>query len=256
MLQAIHEDDAAALKEIYISSPGLVNKQLIDGSTPLHVACSVGAIEVTKLLFERGSDLIAMDRSQRMPLHCAVEKAQIETVDIMMNKLESKGWAVRMINTKDVRGMDCLHLAAPHSKILKRLLKAQPQLDGQQKNSLNTPLIIACCSGSEESVQALCEAGSDVNTLNAQKRHALSCASENGLQTSVEILCKHGADIAVQDEDLRSCKTKQNKNIRTEGTTGTTGGVLSIRRVCRGWEKRLFSTRQPTPLKHLATNAW
>ena len=58
------------------------------------------------------------------------------------------------------------------------------------------------------------------------------------------------------DPIQRSCKTKQNKNIRTEGTTGTTGGVLSIRRVCRGWEKRLFSTRQPTPLKHLATNAW
>ena len=90
MLQAIHEDDAAALEEIYNFSPGLVNKQLKDGSTPLHVACSVSAIEVTKLLFERGADLIAMDRSRRMPLHCVVEKAQIKTVDIMMNKLESK----------------------------------------------------------------------------------------------------------------------------------------------------------------------
>ena len=53
----------------------------------------------------------------------------------------------------------------------------------------------------------------------------------------------------------RSYKTKQIKNKRIEGTTGTTGGVLSIRTVCRGWEKRLFSTRQPTPLKHLTTNA-
>ena len=104
------------------------------GRTPLHWASRNNAIEVAKLLIERGADVGAKDSNGWTPLHWASRDNRIEIARLLIELGAD-------VETKDVNGETPLHYASYSNSIetAKLLLDAGAELEAKD-NDGDTPL--------------------------------------------------------------------------------------------------------------------
>lgn len=65
----------------------ILNVKGPNGSTPLHLAVSLGSIELTERLLKAGSDVSIVDHQGRTPLHIAIENEDILIVHAILDSL-------------------------------------------------------------------------------------------------------------------------------------------------------------------------
>lgn len=58
------------------------------GSTPLHIAASLGYTEITKYLIDVKANLESKNKVQNTPLHCAVYAGHVDTVKVILAQLD------------------------------------------------------------------------------------------------------------------------------------------------------------------------
>ena len=109
-----------------------INKTTTAGLYPIHIAVKVGAIEIVKLLIERGADVDSVDKEGRSPLHYAVQYQNKEMIFLLL-KSEADP------NIQNIYGITPLHQAAYSStiEIVKMLVMfgADPKIKNNNGNT-------------------------------------------------------------------------------------------------------------------------
>jgi len=156
------------VKILFDKNPPAVNTMDSSGMLPLHLAVGIAhesAIEIVKLLLERGADVNQKDGEGYKALHLAAENEH-ESVLEMVRLLLDKGADV---NQKSRYGISPLHHAV-------------------QKKHESAP----------EIVRLLLEKGADINEENRYGHKPIHWAVDNKHESAAEIVCllvKKGADV-------------------------------------------------------------
>lgn len=135
--------------------------------TPLHYAVCSG-VHVTMFMLNSGAYVDAQDSSGKTPLMSACSYNNTEVVKLLVDR----GASTRSF---DAAGDTCLHYAA-RGKCLNvlRLLLRQSRADPKLSNFLDeTPLHLACATGSYTAVRFLLDSGADPNFKTKSGKNAV-----------------------------------------------------------------------------------
>ncbi|ODM99617.1 Transient receptor potential cation channel subfamily A member 1 [Orchesella cincta] len=140
---AVHGGDIKAV-ELCLRSGAKISTQQHDLSTPIHLACSQGAIEIVKLMFqlqpeEKETCLKSCDLQRMTPLHCASMFDHYELVEFLVKQGAS-------VNVLDKERRSPLHLAAFRNgwQTMKALIRMGANIslkDNDNRNVLHAAVI-------------------------------------------------------------------------------------------------------------------
>ncbi|XP_019858749.1 PREDICTED: inversin-A-like isoform X2 [Amphimedon queenslandica] len=164
---------------------------------PLHVAASVGSMELSQLLVERGNDVVNnRDPSSGMtPLHCSSAHGHLNTLRLLLtNNAEANG-----LNHNN--GQSGLHYASAsgHGEVLKELLKNGAERD-KPSSSSDSPIHLAASKGHKNILEILISDGTSIDIVRASDgRTPLHLSSLAGHSVAVQYLLDKGADCNRKD---------------------------------------------------------
>lgn len=224
---AVHGGDIKAV-ELCLKSGAKISTQQHDLSTPVHLACAQGAIDIVKLMFsmqpnEKKISLTCTDVQKMTPLHCAsmfdhpeiVEYLVKEGADINALDKEQRsplllaasrsGWrtvnalirAKANINLKDVNHRNVLHLVIMNGGRLEdfacEVQKSQSQVQllqllNEKDNTGCSPLHYASREGHIRSLENLIRLGACINLKNNNNESPLHFAARYGRYNTVKQL--------------------------------------------------------------------
>lgn len=99
------------MKELLLARPDFARKRTSNGSTPLHLACIKGHLEITRELLKLDIDLSSLqDHQGKTPLHCAAIRGRVSIMaEILSVSLES----AQMVTNN---GETVLHVAVKNNQ--------------------------------------------------------------------------------------------------------------------------------------------
>lgn len=86
MMSTIQSGDKKLLQNLLLVSPELINATDYDRKTALHLAASIGDLEIVSILVEKGADVNALDNSDQAPIHDALRGGHTEIVSFLLSK--------------------------------------------------------------------------------------------------------------------------------------------------------------------------
>ncbi|MFA5241164.1 MAG: ankyrin repeat domain-containing protein [Sulfuricella sp.] len=84
--EAVKARDAQAVSKFIAANRGMVNAKNDLGSTPLHIAASTPAPDITRLLLDKGAAVNVKDSSGAAPLHIAAFSGQKANLELLLAK--------------------------------------------------------------------------------------------------------------------------------------------------------------------------
>ena len=169
-------------------------------STALHCAARQKHPDVVKVLIDAGADIEAQDDDGYSPLFLPSISGGVDTVKVLLR-------AGADVRVTDDTGNTCLMFAAHHGHIeTVRTLLCMPEvgLDNPGEHG-STALHDAACQGHPDVLQALLDAGADIEAKDAEGRSALLVASSVGEVKSAKVLVEAGAEVCATDDEGNTC---------------------------------------------------
>jgi uncharacterized protein len=157
-------------------------KVLLNGETPLMVASRTGNLAAVKLLLDRGAEVNAKETLR-------------ETTAIMWAAEQGHGAVIRMLAA---RGADVNPQGKKQEAKKQYGLNAKVAIEGFTGGL--TALVLASREGSLDSVQALVEAGADINKTSGDGTTAMLVAIQNGHYNVATYLVGKGADVNLANQ--------------------------------------------------------
>jgi len=160
-----------------------------DDTTPLHLASSVGHVDVTRALLEHGSDVTAQCETGATPLHEASSRGHAEVCRVLLEYSAN-------VAAQDEHGSTPLHLASlkGHVDVALILLDHGADVTAQNEDG-STPLHLASSWGGTEVALLLLERGADVAAQDRLRESTpLRLALWWGHTEVAGVLREHGAD--------------------------------------------------------------
>lgn len=201
-----------------------------DKSSPLHLCCLWGLVEVLKTLIGHGANVNALDAENATPLHVAIRNRQEEIITILLChpgidlklrdkagdtpfavalKLRNHKTAQRILNylpyaaeQMDSKGRNFLHLAIINDDLESVLFLLSIQVDVNSRvhdASQSTPMHLAVVSKVEMIVRNLILAEARLNERDAYQKTPLHVAAERGNLCTLSILLQNGIDYNAVD---------------------------------------------------------
>jgi len=262
---------------------------LIEGQTPLYVACKEGYEAVAILLLNNGADPNVLNkraaRKALSPLQVAVRRGNAVIVDKLLEKgakLDQPGEHLLHIALSGVAEWKTAGEAGETRSVEDRLSIMRMLLgQGVDVNALSdngdTALYTACITQQLQVVQILLEAGADVN-MTSQSRYPLIAACDSGNVELVNMLVRAGADVKCRKANDETClhfvvnayssdkvskfgtvnTIKSLSNVATEGNDACRSDETFVNIVHillqNGAEANALNRRGETPLYAVQTN--
>ncbi|KAK4182753.1 ankyrin repeat-containing domain protein [Podospora australis] len=186
-----HMDLASILESGGPEIRAQVNARDSAGYTPIMYAIQRGDLHKVEVLIKAGADVDAANSNGNTPLQFAV-KANVpawrclELVDFLLE-------AGADVNKADARlGFSVIHTATQnnYAALIRRLLSAGAGADIQSLNHGSPPMFYAARHNSCEVIQALYEAGADINAAERDGRTPLSRAVESNAHEALALLLR------------------------------------------------------------------
>ncbi|CAH1647463.1 unnamed protein product [Spodoptera littoralis] len=210
---AVHGGDIKAV-ELCLKSGAKISTQQYDLSTPVHLACAQGALEIVKLMFtmqptEKLACLTSCDVQKMTPVHCA---AMFDHPDIV-NYLISEG---SDINPLDKERRSPLLLAASRAgwRTVQTLIRLGADIELKDINSRNVLHLVVMNGGRLEEFAATCKSTLQnrcekslaqlLNEKDSAGCSPLHYASREGHIRSLENLIRLGACINLKNNNNES----------------------------------------------------
>jgi ankyrin repeat protein len=201
--QAIREGDELEVTRLLDADPGLLEKELHKGNTPLAVAAAWGHLELVTLLFQRGASANATGLTGKTALHWAAYRGQEGVVTFLLRQ-------GARANSRDDVGKTPLMLACRRGyvavvRILLQhmgthdLLGAEAMQETDDKGC--TALYWAAYRGHEAVVSLLLEQGAHADSRSTAGHTPLLVASEQGHRGVVRMLLQHMGAEGLQEKD-------------------------------------------------------
>ncbi|XP_040358376.1 transient receptor potential cation channel subfamily A member 1 [Ixodes scapularis] len=205
---AVHAGDIKAVK-LCLESGALISTQQHDLSTPVHLACAQGAIDIVKLMFSSQPDqklhcLTCSDAQQMTPLHCAAMFDHVELVEYLVSEGAS-------MTATDKEGRSVILLAAARGawKTVTTLLTLGADLtvkDNLRRNLLHHIVLSGGCLDDfyNEINERLQDFALLLNERDMQGCTAMHYASRNGQLKTIEGLLQFGAIVNLKNNENQS----------------------------------------------------
>ena len=149
-----------------------------------------------QVLLERGAEVNCSNENGVMPLHVACTVGSLQIVEIL---IENKA----AINCLTKNFQTPLHLASANNKykIVRFLLENGAKLERRDKESC-TPLLVAAQQGREKSLVVLLDSGALTTVLNKEDKSAVYLATEqNNLECLTILLSQPGIKNVIEVND-------------------------------------------------------
>ena len=179
------------------------------GRSALSLACIAGYYEVTQLYIELGADVNAKCLDGMTPLMYAAQNGQIECLKMLVESGAKTTVTDNHGNTTYIWAVIPRQNNPVVKETISCLVKNDPNFNMQDINLSNdfgdTPLMYAAYHGNVDSVNALVQAGANLECRNDSLCTALMYAAQNvaGNSECVELLLKSGADVNAHNADGR-----------------------------------------------------
>ena len=225
LLEAAGKGEAARVAELLDANPALLDQRgHLPGNTGARTALhyGVGHRDVVKVLLDRGADPNIRDEGDdAMPLHFAAERGDLDVVKLLvehgadtvgdgtMHELNALGWAVAWdyVHQKEVADYLLAH-GAQHTihtavalgdvGVIREIARRSPaDVDKpmDQTNRRRRPLHLAVIKKQPGALEALIEAGADVNARDASGLTPLGQAALDGERDMANTLIVHDAQV-------------------------------------------------------------
>ncbi len=219
---AADSGDLEAVKRMVEQDASLLESRNAAGSTPLHIACEKGNLEMTRYLLGAGADPRAGDNENSMPIHTAAIGGNVDVVKLLLDRgidvdvrddngttplifasyrsrndmidfLVSKG---ADIEARSNDGGSVVHGAAysGNVELLQRLVDGGMGIDLGSDRYGNTPLTAACMRCQTEAAKFLLEHGADLTPAGENVHVPLAIAAMRDCEETLKMLLEKGAD--------------------------------------------------------------
>ncbi|VVC86120.1 unnamed protein product [Leptidea sinapis] len=237
---AVHSGDIKAV-ELCLKSGAKISTQQHDFSTPVHLACAQGGLEMVKLMFtmqpnEKESCLTSCDVQKMTPIHCAAMFDHREIVKYLVEEgsdinpldkerrspllLAASRGAWRTLYTliqlgadvelKDINTRNVLHLVVMNGGRLEEFAeqckdhceKSLATLLNEKDNTGCSPLHYASREGHIRSLKNLIRFGACINPKNEKSESPLHFAARYGrYQTACQLLDSEKGTFIINESD-------------------------------------------------------
>ncbi|KAH0613684.1 uncharacterized protein H6S33_005570 [Morchella sextelata] len=181
------------LRSLSSTEASKLNARDRDGRTPLHWAVLKGKVETVEALLEAGCDGNIKDKMETTPLHIAVMEGKKDVVMCLLTKITN-------LETRNSKGWTSLHLAASagFKDIIELLLKSGAKIEARDSKQ-RTPLHLAALVGRGHIITTLLNHNADSAAGDLNGSTALHLAAEGGFEFEVVTLLDKNANIEAQD---------------------------------------------------------
>ncbi|XP_050311925.1 transient receptor potential cation channel subfamily A member 1 isoform X2 [Anthonomus grandis grandis] len=178
-----------------------------EGNVPLHSAVHGGDIKAVELCIRSGAKISTQQHDLSTPVHLACAQGAIEIVKIMFQMQPEEKLAC--LTSCDIQKMTPLHCAAmfDHPDIVEYLIS-----EGADRNAIDkerrSPLLLAALRGGWKTVHTLIRLGADINIKDINKRNVLHLVVMNGGQLeqfASEAKSKESLLQLLNEKDLTGC---------------------------------------------------
>ncbi|XP_055377272.1 transient receptor potential cation channel subfamily A member 1 isoform X2 [Condylostylus longicornis] len=150
-----------------------------EGNVPLHSAVHGGDIKAVELCLKSGAKISTQQHDLSTPVHLACAQGAIEIVKLMfsMQPQEKK----LCLSCTDVQKMTPLHCASmfDHPEIVEYLISEGADINALDKDH-RTPLLLAASRSGWKTVNLLIKMGANISTKDSNNRNALHFVIING----------------------------------------------------------------------------
>ena len=190
-------------------------------SSPLHLACAAGQVEIVQVLIEKGGAGIEEEgmedhRCYCTPLHTACDNGHVEVARYLIKKganLEAQeGHCIlddgQEIVSSQASDMTPLHCAVMNGNLdlVNLLIENGADIEAVYKprfreyNNIFTPLLLAVDEVDTDVAMLLINKGADIEALNKTVYTPLTLAARNGMFSVTKMLIEKGANIEALDK--------------------------------------------------------
>lgn len=196
LIEAIKANDVGKATSLLTELRKLANARDDDDRTPLHWAATFNQPEMAKLLLSFGAE-IEEDSNGWTPIHIACSMGSIDMFNILKQSLVASD-----LNATTVQGVTPLNLAVSknHYDLVKEMLQNGATCRNKSKYGLNL-LHRAASIGSEPLVRLLIQNGARVNVTDNEGWTPLHHALAEGCGDVALVLVELGADKNIENND-------------------------------------------------------
>ncbi|KAK4295471.1 hypothetical protein Pmani_031988 [Petrolisthes manimaculis] len=168
----------------YAEKKGCVRRDMItipdlEGNVPLHLAVHSGEIKAVELCLKNGAVISTQQDDRSTPVHLACSQGSVNIVKLMFTVQPQE--KVKALLTQDAQGMTPLHCAAmfDHPQLVAHLIKEGAPVDMVDREH-RSPLLLAAAQGGWRSVEVLLSHGADPGIRDTSEKNLLHLVIMSG----------------------------------------------------------------------------
>ena len=192
---ATNKENESVLKLLIEQTDADVNVCDCAGTTPLHLAVSIGRANIVQILLENGAHVDALNGKDATPLHLAAGEGKHEIAQLLLNYGAP-------LDLRDFAGRTALMYAVSkqHSKVAELLASNEADLEAHDNNDF-TAFFSAALKLDITTMEILADLGADIEARDRNGCTALIRAVMAKNETLVDSLLNLGVSIDTRDSD-------------------------------------------------------